>query len=246
MRPNIRLYIVTAIPPTCETCDHVLPVRARQRAEYSKATAPGKEPNLQFPARFFEACSHRSCDPFPVRSSCRPPAGESCFHTSCGIQETSVESIPNIFASYDDTNVSASSAETSLRFLMNALVRHGTDSTSLRQCPLPYRKPALDFSIADAKFKMLHPYVTIRINRRRVMNDIYRREMFKILLGGAVVAACGMALTTGAAQSAPFPSISPPAPEENLIENAVVVVRRRRRRVCFWRRGRRVCTWRWV
>ena len=87
------------------------------------------------------------------------------------------------------------------------------------------------------------------------MPALHRREMLRVMLGGAVVAAAGLALLPESAESAPL-TISKrlPAPTENLVEEAVVVVRRRRwgrrRRVrvrsCWWHRGRRVCRWRWV
>ena len=81
------------------------------------------------------------------------------------------------------------------------------------------------------------------------MTGIQRREMFRVMLGGAVIATAGLALLPVGAESAPLTmSKSLPAPTENRVEEAVVVVRRRRvrRRVCWWRRGRRICRWRWV
>ena len=83
------------------------------------------------------------------------------------------------------------------------------------------------------------------------MTAIHRREMLRVILGGAVVATAtaGLALMPVPAKSAPLMmSKSCPATTENPVEEAVVVVRRRRRRVrvCWWRRGRRVCRWRWV
>jgi hypothetical protein len=77
------------------------------------------------------------------------------------------------------------------------------------------------------------------------MTAIHRREMFGVLLGGAVVATVGSTLIAGPAESAPLPmSKSLSDATENLVEEAVVVVRRRRRRVCWWRRERRICRWR--
>jgi len=81
------------------------------------------------------------------------------------------------------------------------------------------------------------------------MTAIDRREVLRVMLGGAVVATAGLALMPVPAESAPFAiSKSLSAAAENPIEEAVVVVRRRRvyrrRRVCWWRRGRRICRWR--
>lgn len=78
------------------------------------------------------------------------------------------------------------------------------------------------------------------------MTAIDRRAMLGTLLGGAAVAAFGLALTPGLAEAAPLTmSRELNAPTENLTEKAVVVVHRRRpRRVCWWHRGRRVCRWR--
>ena len=82
------------------------------------------------------------------------------------------------------------------------------------------------------------------------MTAIDRREVLRVMLGGAVVATAGLALMPVPAESAPLAiSKSLPDTTENLVEEAVVVVRRRRwvhrrRRVCWWRRGRRVCRWR--
>ena len=77
------------------------------------------------------------------------------------------------------------------------------------------------------------------------MTAIRRREMFRVMLGGAVVTTPGLAMLPVAAEAAPLTmSKSFPAPTENLVEEAVVVVRRRRRRVCWWHRGRRICRWR--
>ena len=87
------------------------------------------------------------------------------------------------------------------------------------------------------------------------MTAFDRREVLRVMLGGAAVAAAGLALIPVPAESAPLTmSKSLPAAMENPVEEAVVVVRRRRwgrrRRVrvrsCWWRRGRRVCRWRWV
>ena len=85
------------------------------------------------------------------------------------------------------------------------------------------------------------------------MTAIHRREMLRVMLGGAVVATAGLALMPVSAESAPLTmSKSRPATTDNLVEEAVVVVRRRRWgrrrrvRVCWWHRGRRVCRWRWV
>jgi len=65
------------------------------------------------------------------------------------------------------------------------------------------------------------------------MTDIHRREMLRVMLGGAVIGAAGLTMRPVAAESA---------------EEAAVVVRRPRRRVhrrrplvCWWQRGRRVC-----
>jgi hypothetical protein len=66
------------------------------------------------------------------------------------------------------------------------------------------------------------------------MTVIYRREMLRVMLGGAVVATAGLAMLPVAAESAQLAtSKSLPAPTENLVEEAAVVVRRRRRRVCW-------------
>jgi hypothetical protein len=85
------------------------------------------------------------------------------------------------------------------------------------------------------------------------MTAFDRREVLRVMLGGAAVAAAGLALMPVPAESAPLAmSKSLPAAMENPVEEAVVVVRRRgwgrrrRRRVCWWRRGRRICRWRWV
>ena len=85
------------------------------------------------------------------------------------------------------------------------------------------------------------------------MTAIHRREILRVMLGGAVVATAGLALMPVRAESAPLTmSKSLPATTENLVEEAVGVVRRRRWgrrrrvRVCWWHRGRRVCRWRWV
>ena len=83
------------------------------------------------------------------------------------------------------------------------------------------------------------------------MTAIDRREVLRVMLGGAVAATAGLALMPVPAESAPLTiSKSLPDTTENLVEEAVVVVRRRRwvhrrrRRVCWWRRGRRTCRWR--
>jgi hypothetical protein len=82
------------------------------------------------------------------------------------------------------------------------------------------------------------------------MTAIDRREVLRVMLGGAVVATAGLALMPVPAKSAPSAvSKSLSAVTENPVEDAVVVVRRRRRvyrrrRVCWWRRGRRICRWR--
>ncbi|VFU08323.1 hypothetical protein [Methylocella tundrae] len=78
------------------------------------------------------------------------------------------------------------------------------------------------------------------------MTAMDRRAMLGTLLGGAAVAAFGLALTPGLAEAAPLMMGKElDAPTENLIEKTVVVVHRRpRRRVCWWHRGRRVCRWR--
>jgi hypothetical protein len=76
------------------------------------------------------------------------------------------------------------------------------------------------------------------------MTAIHRREMLRVILGGAGVAAAGLALMPGPAESAPLMMSKSLPAVENLVDEAVVVVRRRRRRVCWWRRGRRICRWR--
>ena len=84
------------------------------------------------------------------------------------------------------------------------------------------------------------------------MTAIDRREVLRVMQGGAVVATAGLALMPVPAKSALLAiSKSLSAAPENPVEEAVVVVRRRRRvyrrrRVCWWRRGRRICRWRWV
>ena len=61
------------------------------------------------------------------------------------------------------------------------------------------------------------------------MTAIHRREMLRVILGGAVASA-GLALMPVPAGSAPLTvSKSRPATTDNLVEEAVVVVRRRRR-----------------
>src|SRR5271156_54170 len=98
------------------------------------------------------------------------------------------------------------------------------------------------------------------------MTAIHRREMFRILLGGSIVATAGLALMPVPAESAPLTMSKSlaalPAPTENLVEEAVVVVRRRHwvgprrhwvghrrhwvghRRHWVGRRRRWVCWWR--
>jgi len=77
------------------------------------------------------------------------------------------------------------------------------------------------------------------------MTAIDRREMLRVLAGGAAVAAAGLALIPVAAESTPLlMSKSHPAAPEVPVEEAVVYVRRRRRKVCWWRHGRRICRWR--
>ena len=89
------------------------------------------------------------------------------------------------------------------------------------------------------------------------MTIIHRREMLKVLLGGAAAATAGLALLPVPVESAPLTiSKSVPATTDNFVEEAVVVVHRnhrhwgrrrhRRVRVCHWRGGRRVCRWHWV
>jgi hypothetical protein len=80
------------------------------------------------------------------------------------------------------------------------------------------------------------------------MTAIHRREMLRVMLGGAVVAAAGLAMLPDAAESAPLTMSKSLPAVENPVEEAVVVVRRRRRRVhrrrplvCWWHRGRRIC-----
>jgi len=76
------------------------------------------------------------------------------------------------------------------------------------------------------------------------MTAIDRREMLRILAGGAAVATAGLALIPVAAEAAPLlVSKSHPATPEVPVEEAVWV-RRRRCRVCWWRHGRRICRWR--
>jgi len=99
------------------------------------------------------------------------------------------------------------------------------------------------------------------------MTAIDRREVLRVLLGGAVVATVGLAMLPDAAESAPLTiSKSLPASTKTPVEEAVVVVRHRRhwggrrhwvghrhwvgrrhrrRWVCWWHRGRRICGWRW-
>lgn len=79
------------------------------------------------------------------------------------------------------------------------------------------------------------------------MTEFDRRNIFRVMAGGAVIASAGLALIAGPAESAPLAaSKTLSAATENPVEEAVVVVRRRRRRrrVCWWRRGRRICRWR--
>jgi hypothetical protein len=65
---------------------------------------------------------------------------------------------------------------------------------------------------------------------RKPMTAIHRREMLRVMLGGAVVATAGLALMPVPAESAPLTmSKSLPATTENLVEEVVVVVRRHRR-----------------
>ncbi len=77
------------------------------------------------------------------------------------------------------------------------------------------------------------------------MTAIHRREMLRVVLSGAAVAAAGLALLPVAAEAAPLMMNKNLAAQAgNFVEDAVVIIRPRRRRVCRWRRGRRVCTWR--
>ena len=77
------------------------------------------------------------------------------------------------------------------------------------------------------------------------MTAIHRREMLRVVLSGAAVAAAGFAMLPVAAEAAPLTMNKNLAPlTENPVEEAVVVIRPRRRRVCWLCRGRRVCTWR--
>ena len=67
-----------------------------------------------------------------------------------------------------------------------------------------YAISALDFSAADAKFKMLHECVTnIMYAGGTPMTAIDRREVLRVLLGGAVVATVGLAMLPDAAESRP-------------------------------------------
>ena len=67
------------------------------------------------------------------------------------------------------------------------------------------------------------------------MTDLHRREILRILVGGAAIAAAGLALMPIAAESTPLMVINArPAAPENPIEEAVV----RRRRVRGSRRKR--------
>jgi hypothetical protein len=79
------------------------------------------------------------------------------------------------------------------------------------------------------------------------MTAIHRREMLRVMLGGAVVAAAGLAMLPDAAESAPLTMSKRLPAVENPVEEAVVVrrrwhrVHRRRPVVCWWQRGRRIC-----
>ena len=80
---------------------------------------------------------------------------------------------------------------------------------------------------------------------RKPVTHLHRREMLRIMAGGAAIAAAGLALMPIAAESTPLTvGRARPAAPESPIEEAVVRVRRRRRRVCWWRRGRKICRWR--
>ena len=71
------------------------------------------------------------------------------------------------------------------------------------------------------------------------MTDLHRREILKILAGGAVATA-GLALMPIAAESTPLTvDKARPAAPESPIEEAAVYVRRRRRKGHWWRRRRR-------
>jgi len=81
------------------------------------------------------------------------------------------------------------------------------------------------------------------------MTGIDRRNMVGLMLGGAVLAVSGLALTATARAVGAVGSVVPPETEA-LAEKAQVVVvgprrRRGRRWRGWWRRGRRVCGWRW-
>jgi hypothetical protein len=77
------------------------------------------------------------------------------------------------------------------------------------------------------------------------MTDLHRREILRILAGGAAIATAGLALMPIAAESTPLTvGRARPAAPESPIEEAAVWRRRRRCRVCRWRRGRKICRWR--
>ncbi|HUB64609.1 MAG TPA: hypothetical protein VL996_09225, partial [Methylocella sp.] len=88
--------------------------------------------------------------------------------------------------------------------------------------------PSLDFSAAGARLSQVNASEIMFIGRKP-MTALHRREMFGVLLGGAVVATVGSTLLADPAESAPLTmSKSLQGKTENLVEKAVVVVRRRR------------------
>lgn len=84
----------------------------------------------------------------------------------------------------------------------------------------------------------------------KAMTVLDRRNMLGVMLGGAAIAAIGLALTSKAARAVPAFGDFVPEKEEVAEKAQVVVVGPRRRRGrrrwrCWWSRGRRVCGWRW-
>jgi hypothetical protein len=74
---------------------------------------------------------------------------------------------------------------------------------------------------------------------RKPMTEIHRREMLRVILGGAVIATAGLALMPVPAESAPLTMSKSllPATTENLVQEAVAVMHRGRRRGVLVARG---------
>ena len=73
------------------------------------------------------------------------------------------------------------------------------------------------------------------------MTAIHRREMLRVMLGGAVVATAGLSMIPAPAEAALY------CPANRTRNWAPAVPRGvRRRKVCWWSRRHRICCWRWV